>query len=100
MKRFRSTGEYSGNKFGFSCRKNNVRILITFYLPQTDHAGHDYGPDAPETAAAVRWVIRWFKINDAVKQPAASEFYIRWGSCMTKIDNQKYTSHAGGGGQQ
>jgi predicted AlkP superfamily pyrophosphatase or phosphodiesterase len=28
--------------------------LITFYLPEVDHAGHRYGPDAPETGAAVQ----------------------------------------------
>lgn len=27
--------------------------LITFYLPEVDHAGHSYGPDAPETRKAV-----------------------------------------------
>lgn len=27
--------------------------LITFYLPEVDHAGHRYGPDAPETRQAV-----------------------------------------------
>ena len=30
--------------------------FITFYLSDADHAGHRYGPDAPETAAAVRTV--------------------------------------------
>ncbi|RFS26682.1 alkaline phosphatase family protein [Chitinophaga silvatica] len=30
--------------------------LITFYLSEPDHAGHRYGPDAPETAAAVKSV--------------------------------------------
>ncbi|MBL7740510.1 MAG: alkaline phosphatase family protein [Chitinophagaceae bacterium] len=30
--------------------------LITFYIPEVDDAGHDYGPDAPETARAVKWV--------------------------------------------
>lgn len=30
--------------------------LITFYLPEVDHAGHRYGPDAPETASAVQFV--------------------------------------------
>jgi predicted AlkP superfamily pyrophosphatase or phosphodiesterase len=30
--------------------------LITFYFSEVDHAGHDYGPDAPETGAVVRWV--------------------------------------------
>lgn len=30
--------------------------LITFYLSEPDHSGHRYGPDAPETAAAVKRV--------------------------------------------
>lgn len=30
--------------------------LITFYLSEPDHAGHRYGPDAPETAHAVKMV--------------------------------------------
>lgn len=30
--------------------------LITFYLSEPDHAGHRYGPDAPETAQAVKMV--------------------------------------------
>ncbi|HEV7968118.1 MAG TPA: ectonucleotide pyrophosphatase/phosphodiesterase [Candidatus Acidoferrales bacterium] len=30
--------------------------FITLYFPNTDHAGHAYGPDAPETGEAVRHV--------------------------------------------
>ena len=30
--------------------------FITLYYPNTDHAGHAYGPDAPETGEAVRHV--------------------------------------------
>ncbi|SJZ39060.1 alkaline phosphatase family protein [Sediminibacterium ginsengisoli] len=30
--------------------------LITFYLSEPDHAGHRYGPDAPQTASAVKTV--------------------------------------------
>jgi predicted AlkP superfamily pyrophosphatase or phosphodiesterase len=30
--------------------------FITLYYPNTDHAGHTYGPDAPETAEAARHV--------------------------------------------
>ncbi len=30
--------------------------LITFYISDVDHQGHKYGPDAPETAAAVHLV--------------------------------------------
>lgn len=30
--------------------------LISFYISNVDHAGHMYGPDAPQTAAAVQFV--------------------------------------------
>ena len=30
--------------------------LITFYFPEVDHAGHNYGPDAPETHKAVLFI--------------------------------------------
>jgi len=30
--------------------------LITFYMSHVDHAGHDFGPDAPQTAASVATV--------------------------------------------
>lgn len=30
--------------------------FITFYINEPDHTGHSYGPDAPQTAAAVRMV--------------------------------------------
>lgn len=30
--------------------------FITFYMPEVDSAGHKYGPDAPETEAAVKYV--------------------------------------------
>lgn len=30
--------------------------LITMYFPDTDHAGHEHGPDAPETRAAVQFI--------------------------------------------
>lgn len=30
--------------------------FITLYFGEVDHAGHEYGPDAPETRAAVRYV--------------------------------------------
>ncbi|MCX2739393.1 alkaline phosphatase family protein [Pontibacter anaerobius] len=36
--------------------------LITFYLPEVDHAGHRFGPDTPETAQAVK------KLDDRMKQ--------------------------------
>ena len=30
--------------------------LITFYFSDVDHAGHDYGPDDPETAKSVKYI--------------------------------------------
>jgi predicted AlkP superfamily pyrophosphatase or phosphodiesterase len=36
--------------------EENRPHLITFYMSNTDDAGHHYGPDAPETAAAVTFV--------------------------------------------
>ncbi|MEK6450294.1 MULTISPECIES: alkaline phosphatase family protein [unclassified Myroides] len=32
--------------------------FITFYLPEVDHAGHTYGPDAKETEEAVQYADR------------------------------------------
>jgi hypothetical protein len=62
--------------------------FITFYLPQTDHAGHGYGPDAPETTTAVQWVdsvIR--KLTDAVKTTGLPVNFIFVGDHgMTTID--------------
>lgn len=41
--------------------------LITFYLPETDHAGHRFGPDAQETAQAVAFIDKVVKdLNEAV----------------------------------
>jgi predicted AlkP superfamily pyrophosphatase or phosphodiesterase len=41
--------------------------FITLYYPNTDHAGHTYGPDAPETAEAVRHVDEMMgKLSDGI----------------------------------
>jgi predicted AlkP superfamily pyrophosphatase or phosphodiesterase len=43
--------------------------LITFYLSEADHAGHKFGPDAPETAAAVQEVDSVMnELTEAVQQ--------------------------------
>lgn len=62
--------------------------LITFYLSQVDHAGHTYGPDAPETGAAVRWVDSTIaKLTDAVKETGLPvNFILVSDHGMTKID--------------
>ncbi|MEI9911550.1 MAG: alkaline phosphatase family protein [Bacteroidota bacterium] len=63
--------------------------FITFYLSQVDHDGHDYGPDAPETGRAVRWVDSVVqKLTVAVTStglPVNFIFVADHG--MTKIDN-------------
>ena len=43
--------------------------LITFYFPEVDHAGHKYGPDAPETRQAVLFIDSAVnELNKAVRQ--------------------------------
>ena len=43
--------------------------LITFYMPEVDHAGHGYGPDAKETGEAVRFVDESLKkLNEVVSK--------------------------------
>ena len=62
--------------------------LITFYFPEVDHAGHTYGPGAPQTMQAVRWLDSSIqKLTDAVKLtglPVNFVFVSDHG--MTKID--------------
>lgn len=42
--------------------------LITFYLSEPDHAGHSFGPDAPQTEKAVKEVDSIvFQLTEAVK---------------------------------
>src|SRR5688572_6226129 len=64
--------------------------LITFYIPDVDHAGHDFGPDAPETRDAVRWVDITIKgLNEAVKTTGLPvNFIIVADHGMTKIDTK------------
>ncbi|SFJ72346.1 Predicted pyrophosphatase or phosphodiesterase, AlkP superfamily [Myroides guanonis] len=43
--------------------------LITFYMPEVDHAGHTYGPDSSETETAVRFVDESLKkLNEVVSK--------------------------------
>lgn len=43
--------------------------LITFYMPEVDHAGHAYGPDSSETENAVRFVDESLrKLNEVVNK--------------------------------
>ncbi len=65
--------------------------FITFYFPEVDYAGHVYGPDAPETGKAVRWVdeavYRLHELAKASGLPVNFVFVSDHG--MTNIDPKK-----------
>ena len=51
--------------------------LINFYLPQVDHAGHVYGPDAPETEKQVHFIdSSVYELTKAVKKTGLKVDYI------------------------
>lgn len=62
--------------------------FITFYFPEVDYAGHNYGPDAEETGNAVQWVDAAIgKLDSVVRAsglPVSFVFVSDHG--MTKID--------------
>lgn len=62
--------------------------LITFYFPQVDHAGHTFGPDAPETEREVHFVDSAVnELNKAVKTTGLDvNFIFVSDHGMTKID--------------
>ena len=62
--------------------------LITFYLPQVDHAGHVYGPDAPETEKEVDFVdSAVYELTKAVKTTGLKVNYVFVSDHgMTKIE--------------
>lgn len=64
--------------------------LITFYFPEVDHAGHTYGPDAPETAHAVQFIDSAInEMQKAVKTTGLDvNFVIVSDHGMTKVDNE------------
>lgn len=64
--------------------------LITFYFPEVDHNGHSYGPDAPQTAGAVRWLDSSVqKLVDAVKSTGLPvNFIFVSDHGMTKVDTE------------
>ncbi|RDV13979.1 alkaline phosphatase family protein [Pontibacter diazotrophicus] len=64
--------------------------LITFYMPEVDHAGHRYGPDAPETRAAVQEMDENIKkLTDAVASTGLPVNYIFVSDHgMTQIDTE------------
>ena len=65
--------------------------LITFYLPQVDHAGHQYGPDAPETEKEVHFVdSAVYALTKAVKVTGLPVNYIFLSDHgMVKVDTAK-----------
>ena len=50
--------------------------FITFYFPQVDHAGHMYGPDAPETGREVHFVDS--AVNELTKAVKATGFDVNF----------------------
>jgi len=51
--------------------------FITFYIPNADHEGHAYGPDAPQTAAAVHFIDSSIQnLTDAVAKTGLTVNYI------------------------
>lgn len=64
--------------------------LITVYFPEVDHAGHQYGPDAVQTANAVKIVDSAIgKLYDVVKSTGLPvNFIIVSDHGMTKVDTE------------
>lgn len=64
--------------------------FITFYLPQVDHEGHAYGPDAPETKQAVHFVDDAIgELTKAVKTTGLEVNYVFVSDHgMTSIDTE------------
>ncbi|RZL99240.1 MAG: alkaline phosphatase family protein, partial [Pedobacter sp.] len=62
--------------------------LITFYLSEPDHAGHSFGPEAPETAKAVKEVDSIvFELTKAVKSTGLNvNFIFLADHGMTSVD--------------
>lgn len=51
--------------------------LISFYFPEVDHAGHRYGPDAPQTREAVQFIDNSIKkLTEAVAATGLPVNYI------------------------
>lgn len=64
--------------------------LITFYLPEVDHAGHDFGPDSKEVQEAVAFVDNAVKkLNEAVSATGLSvNFIFVSDHGLTKVNNE------------
>ncbi len=63
--------------------------LITFYMPEVDHAGHYYGPDSPETEKEVLYVDSVInELTKAVSKTGLNVNYIFVADHgMTRVDN-------------
>ena len=68
--------------------------FITFYFSRTDHDGHDFGPNAPQTGEAVRWVDSAIqKLSNAVNATGLPVNYIFVADHgMTQIDTEHVLS--------
>lgn len=66
--------------------------FITFYINEPDHAGHSYGPDAPQTAAAVRMVDTAIdRLTEAVKSTGLPvNFVLVADHGMTAVDTMHW----------
>lgn len=66
--------------------------LITFYVSDVDHAGHSYGPDAPQTEKAVLQLDKQLKqLTDAVATTGLPVNYIFVSDHgMANIDQQNF----------
>lgn len=64
--------------------------FITFYLSEPDHSGHKYGPDAPETAQAVKTVDSIiYQLTEAVRTTGLPVNYIFLADHgMTAVDRE------------
>jgi predicted AlkP superfamily pyrophosphatase or phosphodiesterase len=64
--------------------------LITFYFPDVDHAGHDFGPDAPETIKQIHYIdSAVYELTQAVKKTGLPVNYILVSDHgMTQVDQQ------------
>lgn len=64
--------------------------FITFYVSEPDHAGHSYGPEAPETERAVKMIDSViYKLTEAVKTTGLPVNYVFVSDHgMTAIDRE------------
>jgi len=64
--------------------------LITFYFPEVDHAGHTFGPEAPETQKAVQYIDSAVnQLNKAVKATGLNvNFVFVSDHGMTRVDSE------------